>query len=79
LNLLRPEIPKHQCRKEDTRLISIPHAVPICEDSFRFSNQSLNPVSIKLIGEIVISVVPLLLKANKSACHRGELGWNWTR
>jgi hypothetical protein len=75
---LRPEIPKHQRRKKDARRIRIPHDVPVCEDSFRFANQSLNPVSIKLVSEIVIGAVPFLLKTNESACHGGELGWDRT-
>jgi len=66
LFLLGPEIPKHQRREEDACFIRVPHRIPISEDTFRFTNQPLNPVSVEVISEIVVGVLPLILQTNEA-------------
>jgi hypothetical protein len=67
--LFRPQVPKHQGREEDVRFVGVPYNVPISEDLFRFSNQSLHTIAVKVIGEVIIGNVSLILQASESASH----------
>jgi hypothetical protein len=76
--LLRPKIPKHQRREENSRFVRVSHDIPISEYPLCFLDQILNPVSVELIGEVVIGIVPFFLQTNEAARHRCEVRWNRT-
>jgi hypothetical protein len=60
------------------RFVRVSHDIPISEYPLCFLDQILNPVSVELIGEVVIGIVPFFLQTNEAARHRCEVRWNRT-